>query len=238
MTKLANNKLDQHEISDENTVQIKTIEIDDLKQDESKMSDKENYYFEDSDDSVKDPNFETGYGNESSNSDSSADRPTSRKRVRRVSQLLLKQKQQTQPYVNTDTPGQSVCTTSTFPISKNIPQHNLSTSSDSSSSTSSSNSSSSSSNSTVSSKSSLSKNRCSSNEIVPASPPCKQENNVVENEVPQLSKSPVRKSCKNRKCCVNEWLSNKAKTLINTGESYTSRSKSRKIVPKWSLKPP
>lgn len=193
-------------------------------------SDKENVYFEDSDDSVKDPNFKTNCNNKSSSSDSSSSRPTARKRVRQYSHFLaMEQKQQTQPENNTDTPWQSGCMTEnhdpTPSTSKGILHRRMSTSSDSSSSSSESSS-------TSSSSSSSNSSSTASNEVLP----CRQEN--VENEVPDLARSPIRKSTKKRKSNIDEWLTNKAKTLRNTGKLYTSRSKSRKNIPARHLKPP
>ncbi|CAH2094969.1 unnamed protein product [Euphydryas editha] len=222
-------------------------------------SDKESVYFEDSDDSVKDPNFETKCINECSSSDSSSSRPTARKRTRRVSKVLtMEQKEQTHLFANTDTPCQSMSMTenqdTTPSMLKLKLQREMSASSKSSSSTSgsrsssssgsrssssnssSSSSSSSNSSSRTSSKLSLPKNCCNSNEVF-ASLQCQQEN-IVENEVPELATSPTRKSTKKSKSCVDEWLTNKAKTLRNAGKSYTSRSKSRKQIPARSLKPP
>ncbi|XP_074039657.1 uncharacterized protein isoform X2 [Leptinotarsa decemlineata] len=202
-------------------------------------SDKENVYFEDSDDSVKDPNFKIDCGYTSSTSGSSVGRPTIRKRVKRNSPILSEEKHQTQPYVNIGVPENLAVTPST---SKNISHRKRSISSDSSSSTSSSNSSSNSSSSSISSSNTISKSRssetrCSSNDTVLSSLPCNQEN-VPNNNVPEQIMSPVRKSGKKRKSCVNEWLSNKAKILRNTGKPYTSRSKSQKKMSARCLKPP
>ncbi|CAG4989653.1 unnamed protein product [Colias eurytheme] len=197
---------------------------------------KENLYFEDSDDSVKDPNFEMNCNNKSSSSDSSFSRLTARKRVRRDSHFsAMEQKQQTQPFATIETLGQSGCMIEnddqTPSTSKCILQRRMSLSSNSSSSTSDCSSSNSSSNSSSSSSSNLS----NSNEVF-ASLPSEQEN--VENEVSERAKSPMHKSTKKRKSCVDEWLTNKAKTMRNTGKPYTSRSKSRKNIPARSLKPP
>ncbi|XP_038221623.1 uncharacterized protein LOC119839431, partial [Zerene cesonia] len=148
----------------------------------------------------------------------------------------MEQKQQPQPLANIETPGQSGCMIENddqIPsTSKGILQRRMSLSSNSSSSTSDSSSSSSSSSGNSSSSSS---NLSNSNEVF-ASLPSEQEN--VENEVSELAKSPIPKYTKKRKSCVDEWLTNKAKTMRNTGKPYTSRSKTRKNIPARCLKPP
>ena len=144
----------------------------------------------------------------------------------------MEQKQQTQPFANIETPGQSGCMIENddqIPsTSKGILQRRMSLSFNSSSSTSDCSSSS-------TSSSNSSSNLSNSNEVF-ASLPSEQEN--VDNEISELAKSPMHKSTKKRKSCVDEWLTNKAKTMRNTGKPYTSRSKSRKNIPARYLKPP
>lgn len=104
---------------------------------------KENVYCEDSDDSVKGPNFEINFNKKSSSSDScsSSSRLIARKRVRRDSYIsAMQQEPQTQPFANIVTPGQSGCMIEnhdqTPSTSKDILQRRMSLSSDSFSSTS------------------------------------------------------------------------------------------------------
>ncbi|CAG5009858.1 unnamed protein product [Parnassius apollo] len=61
------------------------------------------------------------------------------------------------------------------------------------------------------------------------------EHNISMNEIEENSN--VKKSRKSV-ARVEEWLSNKAKKLRNTGKCYISRSKTKKIIPARSLKPP
>ncbi|CAG5028484.1 unnamed protein product [Parnassius apollo] len=118
-------KKHQQDISDQTTVQNTPIGSDDLVKDELYLkqqntlcegpitvnvkqfscedsghaSDKENIYFGDSDDSVKDPNFEiTTCANKSSSSDDSSGRPAAKKRVRRVSELSSTSQQKNSAY--------------------------------------------------------------------------------------------------------------------------------------------
>ncbi|CAG4993248.1 unnamed protein product [Parnassius apollo] len=103
-------KKHQQDISDQTTVQNTLIGSDDLVKDSGHASDKENIYFGDSDDSVKDPNFEiTTCANKSSSSDDSSGRPAAKKRVRRVSDLSSTSQQKTQPVSNTEIPGPTCC---------------------------------------------------------------------------------------------------------------------------------
>ncbi|KAL3287077.1 hypothetical protein HHI36_001562 [Cryptolaemus montrouzieri] len=171
--------------------------------DENPTSGKENFYFEDSDDSYKDPNFEIDGGYKSSSSGSIVGQPTKRKLVEWNSQRLSEEKNETEPYVNIGATDNLAVTPST---SKNIPQRKRSIFSDSSSSISSLNSSNSSrsnskssisssiSSSNATSKSKSSKSHCSSNDVV--SLPCNQESNVFNNNILEQVTSPVRKSSK------------------------------------------
>ncbi|CAG5016528.1 unnamed protein product [Parnassius apollo] len=61
------------------------------------------------------------------------------------------------------------------------------------------------------------------------------DQNISMNEIEENSN--VKKSRK-RVARVEEWLSNKAKKLRNTGKCYISRFKTKKIIPARSLKPP
>lgn len=181
---------------------------------DGKTSYKENIYFEDSDDSVKDPNFKINCGYKSSTSGSSVGRPTIRKRVKRSSLILSEQEHQTQSHANTDASENLVVTPST---SKNVSQRKRSISPDSSSSNSSSSSSSSNSSSSsstsVSSSNAVSKPASrspntddlipSSNDAVsPSLQLCNQESNVLNSNVPEQILSSIRKSSKKRKPCV------------------------------------
>lgn len=69
--------------------------------------------------------------------------------------------------------------------------------------------------------------------------PMNQDEIIEQNtSMNELEENSYVKKSKKRVARVEEWLSNKAKKLRNTGKSYISRSKTKKIIPARSLKPP